>query len=109
MSRYEADSNDNKKSQPKAIPVSAHGRATTPAPYPARHERPNYILINKIGTYAFAYESGSASTYATGSIVSNAAGGPIRVDINPIAWTDHGATPVGAAGDVTFIYTGNIG
>ena len=32
MSRYEADPNNNLKSQPKAIPLSAHGKATNPAP-----------------------------------------------------------------------------
>ena len=109
MSRYEANPNNNLKSQPKALPLSAHGKSITPAPYPARHERPNYILINKVGTYAFAYESGSADTYTTGSVIHNAAGGPIRIDINPIAWTDHGSEPNGVAGDVTFVYTGNVG
>ena len=46
MSRYEADPNNSKKQQPKSIPLSAYGKAITPAPYPARHDRPNYILIN---------------------------------------------------------------
>ena len=105
---YEADPNNSKKMIPKSLPVSAHGRSVNPSAEVIT-ERPNYILVNVNGTYAFAYESGSDSTYTTGSIVNNAAGGPIRVDINPIAWTDHGATPVGAAGDVTFIYTGNVG
>tara|TARA_E500000305_G_C3914206_1_gene184843 strand:+ start:316 stop:615 length:300 start_codon:yes stop_codon:yes gene_type:complete len=96
---YEAN---GKKSKPKAIPVSAFGKATTPTPYPARHDRPNYILINKIGNYSFAYESGSLDTYVSGSQVTNAAGGPIRLDINPIAWISKG----GVAGDITFVYTG---
>ena len=60
------------------------------------------ILINKIGNYSFAYESGSLDTYVSGSQVTNAAGGPIRLDINPIAWISKG----GVAGDITFVYTG---
>ena len=104
MSRYEADPNNNKKSQPKAIPVSAHGKSTTPAPEVIT-DRPNYILINKIGNYSFAYTSGSVSTYVSGSQVTNAAAGPIRLDINPVAWVSKG----GGAGDITFVYTGNIG
>ena len=105
MSRYEADPNNNLKSQPKAIPLSAHGKAINPDPYPALHDRPNYILINKIGNYSFAYQSGSLSTYVSGSQITNAAGGPVRLDINPVAWTSNG----GAAGDITFVYTGNVG
>ena len=105
MSRYQADPNNSKKMIPKAVPTSAFGKATTPAPYPARHERPNYILINKVGNYSFAYESGSLNSYVSGSQVTNAAAGPVRLDINPIAWVSKN----GAAGDVTFVYTGNVG
>ena len=105
MSRYEADPNNTNKSQPKAIPASGRGKAITPAPYPALHDRPNYILINKIGNYSFAYQSGSLSTYVSGSQITNAAGGPVRLDINPVAWVSRG----GAAGDITFVYTGNVG
>ena len=104
MSRYEADPNNTNKSQPKAIPVSAHGRSIIPAPEVIT-DRPNYILINKIGNYSFAYQSGSVSTYVSGSQVTNAAAGPIRLDINPVAWVSDG----GVAGDITFVYTGNIG
>ena len=106
MSRYEADPNNTNKSQPKAIPVSAYGRSILPAAE-AIVDRPNYILINVNGTYAFAYQSGSVSTYETGSLVGNAAGGPIRMDINPVAWRQTDAA--GTLGDVTFVYTGNIG
>ena len=104
MSRYEADPNNNKKSQPKAIPVSAHGKSTTPAPEVIT-DRPNYILINKVGTYRFAYESGSLATYTSGSVIT--ADGPVRLDINPVAWRQ--TSTVGDIGDVTFVYTGNIG
>ena len=104
MSRYEADPNNTNKSQPKAIPLSAYGQSINPAPTVIT-DRPNYILINKVGNYSFAYQSGSLSTYVSGSQITNAAGGPVRLDINPVAWVSSG----GAAGDVTFVYTGNVG
>ena len=58
MSRYEANPNNNKKSQPKAIPVSAHGRSINPAAQEIV-DRPNYIVVNRAGSYLFAYVSGS--------------------------------------------------
>jgi len=101
--------NGSKKQGPKPLPIegqnSFFGRATTPAPE-VINDRPNHILINMNGTYAFAYTSGSVSTYETGSVVDDAAG-PIRLDINPVAWRQTDAA--GSAGDVTFVYTGNIG
>ena len=106
MSRYEANPNNSKKQQPKAIPVSAHGRSVNPGAE-VFTDRPNYILVNVNGTYAFAYESGSVGTYETGSLLGNAAGGPIRLDINPVAWRQTDAT--GTVGDITFVYIGNVG
>ena len=105
MSRYEADPNNSKKQQPKAIPTSAYGKVTTPAEETIQ-DRPNYVVVNMNGAYAFAYESGSVSTYTTGSVVDDAAG-PIRLDINPVAWRQTNGT--GAIGDITFVYTGDIG
>ena len=105
MSRYEADPDNSKKQQPKAIPTSAYGKATTPDKETIQ-DRPNHVLVNMNGTYAFAYVSGSASTYTTGSVVDDAAG-PIRLDINPVAWRQTDAA--GSVGDVTFVYTGNVG
>ena len=102
---YEADPNNSKKMIPKSIPVSAHGRSVNPSAEVIT-ERPNYILVNVNGTYAFAYVSGSASTYTTGSVVDDAAG-PIRLDINPVAWRQTDAA--GSVGDITFVYTGNVG
>ena len=46
-------------------------------------------------------------TYETGSLLGNAAGGPIRLDINPVAWRQTDAT--GTVGDITFVYIGNVG
>jgi len=62
-------------------------------------------LVNTIGNYSFAYASGSLSTYVSGSKIENAAGGPVRLDINPVAWTSNG----GVAGDITFVYLGDVG
>ena len=69
-------------------------------------ERPNYVLINKTGTYKFLYETtcsiGSTSTtetYVSGAAL--AADGPLKLPIQPHAWTSTGS-PV--TGDVTFVY-----
>ena len=35
------------------------------------------------------------------------AAGPIRLDINPVAWRQTDAA--GTVGDVTFVYTGDVG
>ena len=67
-------------------------------------KRPTHVICNVEGTYAFAYESGSVSTYITGSVVEAAAGG-IKLDINPVAWRQtNGAASAGTVGDVTFVY-----
>jgi len=105
MSRYEADPNNSNKMIPKAIPTSAYGKSITPAAEEI-NDRPNHVIINMNGTYAFAYASGSVSTYETGSVVDDAAG-PVRLDINPVAWRQTDAT--GTVGDVTFVYNGNVG
>ena len=102
MSRYEADPNNSKKQQPKAIPVSAYGKATTPAAN-THVERPNYVLVNMNGTYKFSYDG---STFSSGSVVDDAAG-PVRLDINPVAW--HQCNAAGSVGDVTFVYLGDVG
>ncbi len=99
---YNVDSTGKQYPTSKVV-KDAYGRATTPAPYPARHPRPTHILINKVGNYSFAYESGSLATYTSGSQVTDAAGGPIKLDIQPIAWVSKD----GAAGDVTFVYKGD--
>jgi len=113
MSRYEADPNNSKKQQPKAIPTSAYGRVTAPTEETVQ-DRPSYVVINMNGAYAFAYEStgsiggthSSKTSYVTGSVIDDAAG-PVRLDINPIAWRQ--TNGAGSVGDVTFVYTGNVG
>ena len=101
---YQADPNDSKKQIPKARSIDAYGKAATPAPAIIT-DRPNYVLVNVAGDYSFAYESGSLATYVSGSLIQSANAGPVRLDINPIAWRSSG----GEAGDVTFVYLGAVG
>ena len=98
---YKADPNNSKKQIPKAIPVSAYGKATAPAAE-AEVARASYVIINvEHGTkYEFLYESGG--DYSDYGIV--AADGPLRLNINPIAWKG-GA---GTTGHVTFVYEGGL-
>ena len=110
---YQVDPNDSKKQVPKGRSVNAHGTVATPAEKTFT-KRPNYVLINMNGTYAFSYaNTGSlggghtdVSSYITGSVVDDGAG-PIRIDIQPNAWKQCNAT--GTVGDVTFVYLGDVG
>ena len=116
MSRYEANPNNNKKSQPKSVNFSNSNirKAILPG-VSVVQERASHILINVNGTYAFSYNTtaslggtdANAIGYETGSILANAAGGPVRLDINPVAWRQTDAA--GTVGDITFVYTGNVG
>ena len=76
-------------------------------------KRPSYIMINSTGSYAFSYESGSATlghathNYITGSVVTrevinSSAMTPFRLDISPVAWRQTDAA--GTVGDITFVY-----
>ena len=98
---YQADSDDNTKSSPKPLQVSVFGRATAPVAE-AEVERASYVIINvEHGTkYEFLYESGGS--YVDYGIV--AANGPLRININPIAWKG-GA---GTTGHVSFVYRGGL-
>ena len=101
---YTTDPNNAKKQVPKARPQSAYGKVTQPGPQ-VLSARPNYVLINNTGQYLFLYsDSGSyPGDYVSGSIVTS--GGPVRLDINPKAW----GSKTGVTGDVTFVYTGDVG
>ena len=101
MSRYTTDPNDAKKQVPKALPKTAVDRAIAPAAE-AEVKRASYVIINvEHGTkYEFLYESGG--TYEDYGIV--AADGPLRININPIAWKG-GA---GTTGHVSFVYRGGL-
>ena len=100
---YQIDPNDSKKQVPKARSTHAYSKATTPAAN-THVTRPHYVLVNVNGTYKFSYDG---STFVTGSVLGDAAGGPVRLDINPTAWDQTDA--VGATGDITFVYLGDVG
>ena len=101
---YTTDPNNAKKQVPKARPQSAYGRVTQPGPQ-VLSARPNYVLINNTGQYLFLYSNSGSypGDYISGSIVTS--GGPVRLDINPKAW----GSKTGVTGDVTFVYTGDVG
>tara|TARA_Y100000034_G_scaffold2501_1_gene3027 strand:+ start:150 stop:473 length:324 start_codon:yes stop_codon:yes gene_type:complete len=103
MSFYKQDPNNSKKQVPNVIGTGTarYSYATCPATQTIV-KRPSYVTVNVEGTYAFAYESGSVSTYITGSVVEAAAGG-IKLDISPVAWTEIGSN-TGTVGDITFVY-----
>ena len=50
------DVNSQGKSIPKARSNTAYGRVTTPAEKTFT-DRPNYVLVNMNGIYAFSYQS----------------------------------------------------
>jgi hypothetical protein len=101
MGRYQADPDNDEKSGPKALPLEAYERAIAPIAE-TEVDRASYVMINvEHGTkYEFLYESGG--TYVDYGIV--AADGPVRIDINPIAWKG-GA---GTTGHVSFVYQGGL-
>ena len=110
---YRSDPDNNLKMIPKTKVIrDAYGRATTPSAQ-VNQPRPSYVLVNVNGTYAFSYSnSGSdggtitdTGAYETGSVLNNAASGPVKLDIQPRAWMQTDAA--GTVGDVTFVYRGD--
>ena len=110
MPLYSIDTNDTSK----MLPTARDGSKYSTADWPTNEivaKRAGYVNINKVGTYAFLYETtasiGGTTTqqldnYVTGSVVQNANAGGIRLDINPVAWRRTDASQ--AVGDVTFVY-----
>tara|TARA_R100000005_G_scaffold17899_1_gene7494 strand:+ start:520 stop:825 length:306 start_codon:yes stop_codon:yes gene_type:complete len=97
MPLYEADGKKQKPIVRKGTGFYSH--ATTPTAQTVV-KRPSYVLVNRAGSYLFAYESGSyPSEYISGS-VHVGSGGPVRLDISPVAW----GSATQAVGDVTFVY-----
>ena len=102
MALYKQDPNNSTKQVPDvSAPITRRvSHAINPAPQTIT-DRPTYVVVNRVGNYSFAYESGSYPTeYVSGSSLPNAASGPIKLDISPVAW---GSTTQ-ATGDVTFVY-----
>ena len=107
MSFYKQDPNDSQKQVTNigAQPILKRVGYAVAVPALSMSKRPTYVVINQPGTYAFAYESGSVSTYITSSVISGDAdrGNPaVKLDINPMAWRQ--TDDVGGIGDVTFVY-----
>tara|TARA_R100000742_G_C4226278_1_gene48839 strand:+ start:249 stop:554 length:306 start_codon:yes stop_codon:yes gene_type:complete len=97
MSLYEADGKKQKPIVRDGIVFYSH--ATCPA-VDTKVKRPTYVVINAPGSYKFSYEN-TPTTYITGSILVDD-NGPIRLDIQPTAWSQ--ADAAGTVGDVTFVY-----
>tara|TARA_B100000287_G_scaffold145518_1_gene137320 strand:- start:530 stop:838 length:309 start_codon:yes stop_codon:yes gene_type:complete len=98
---YKKDPNNSNKMVPNTPNFTeTYNYATTPAEQTIV-DKPNYIVVNNAGTYMFAYQSGSVSTYTTGSILDGDSG-PVKLDIQPVAWDGLDSK----TGDVTFVYTG---
>ena len=98
---YKTDPNNAKKQVPKALPATGVNRAIAPAAE-AEVARASHVIINveHATKYEFLYESGGG--YVDYGIV--AADGPLRLNINPIAWKG-GA---GTTGHVSFVYEGGL-
>ena len=116
MALYKQDPNNTKKQIPDVSGVSGTGRfshAILPG-HELVQKRCSYVIVNTVGKYSFLYETtssygkaagGTVEPYVSGSVIENAAGGPIKLDINPIAWyKSDTAGGVAAKGDVTFVY-----
>jgi len=82
-------------------------------------DRPNHVIINNSGSYAFLYNTtsskGGTAAYAadesketkwvTGSVSNHGGAGlPIKLDINPLAWRQTDGTITGDTGNVTFVF-----
>ena len=79
------------------------GYSTIPAPN-VKVAAPTYVVCTRAGTYSFSYPDGTESTLTSSMIPGAevvAADGPVKLDINPVKWTNDN-TP--AVGDVIFVY-----
>jgi len=108
---YQADPGDNTKQSPKALPQKVYSNAVAPA-IATVQKNPWYVLVNNPGTYYFLYNSTASITgethgedYVHGITIDDASQGPVRLDINPMAWSGSAAL---STGDVTFVYRGSL-
>ena len=98
MPLYEAD---GEKQKPIARTGTAFYSHANFPPAQTIVKRPSYVIVNNSGNFSFAYQSGSyPGDYITGSVMTTADAGPIRLDISPVAWGGEGAV----TGDITFVY-----
>ena len=96
---------------PKGLPITAFGRATTPAANTIQ-ERASYVIINggNATAYAFLYETTcsvggvTGETHTAGFDYASTDQDAIRLDINPVSWNGGAA----GAGEITFVYRGGL-
>tara|TARA_Y100000593_G_scaffold94632_1_gene194767 strand:- start:707 stop:1099 length:393 start_codon:yes stop_codon:yes gene_type:complete len=122
MALYKSTGTKNSSGQdvqePTGFPAARGSKAVCPAALAGGGvaKTPDHIIVNVGGTFAFAYASASNPdlatdsqpgrlNYTTGSVVS-ASAGPVRLDINPVAWRRCDGAADGRTGDVTFVYGG---
>jgi hypothetical protein len=108
MANYIQDPNDSKKQVPNSTGKGYQqmaGYSINPAAE-TRTRQATYVTVNKVGTFAFSYPDqttgAGTSSYITGAMVQNAAGGPVKLDINPTNWRRTDGASV--TGDITFVY-----
>jgi len=112
MAGYKQDPNDTSKQIPDVAPGGTHRFSHATCPLDEQVEkRPTYVTVNKVGTYAFLYETTASfggltttvsDSYITGSVVQSANAGGVKLDVSPVAWRRCDAAE--AVGDVTFVY-----
>ena len=112
MSNYKPNPDNANTQGPNVAPGGTYRFSHATCPLDEQVEkRPTYVTINKVGTYAFLYETTASfggltttvsDSYITGSVVQNAGAGGIKLDISPLAWRRCDAAE--AIGDVTFVY-----
>jgi len=112
MPLYKQDPNDSTKQVPDDMPSISGTSKFSYAIAPAKEvmqKRPTYVMLNNAGNYLFAYDSASAATactttnYITASVL-DADAGPVKLDIQPLAWTSLATSGGEKTGDVTFVY-----
>ena len=108
MAFYKQDPNDSSKQIPNNTGrgyKQLAGYSINPAEN-TKERSPSYIMVNKVGTFAFSYldqtTGTTTSSFITGAMVQNAAGGPTKLDINATNWRRTDAASV--TGDITLVY-----
>ena len=111
----EYESNQSASMIPNAIDGNVvFSKASTPAVL-IKQKNPNHIFINNSGSYWFNYETSASigdtvhNGWEFGMRVNKDNGLPVRLDIQPCAWSGSADSVTGGAqqtGDVTFIYRG---
>ena len=97
---------------PPGLTSNVFSKAVTP-PEVTLQPNAHHVLINNSGSYHFIYTGGASSmaiaaNYTLGIKVGGDPDGsvstPVRLDINPCAWSGSGDH---YTGDVTFVYRGH--